>query len=195
MQGLIKHSLVLAAVLLSGCVSYSQHELPPVQTWPPTANVPAQKPAAYLRTTALIQVNNGPGTAAGGAPAALWEKAVADSFRQSNRFSRVSTDKVDSDIYADATLSNNEQFSVASAIISGATFLIIPTTAKNIFTLETVFKDKDGKELGRVKKSESVRTWMQLVLIVGIPFQTDTREIVEALTRSTLDEAVQRKLL
>ena len=125
----------------------------------------------------------------------LWEKAVADSFRHSNRFSRVSTDKVDSDIYADATLYNNEQFSMASAIITGVTFFIIPTTAKNTFTLETVFKDKDGKELGRVKKSESVRTWMQLVLIVGIPFQADSREVVEALTRSTLDEAVQRKLL
>jgi hypothetical protein len=33
------------------------------------------------------------------------------------------------------------------------------------------------------------------VQIVDIPFQSDTREVVEALTRSTLDEAVQRKLL
>ncbi|WP_340053441.1 hypothetical protein [Pseudomonas sp. JAI120] len=38
-------------------------------------------------------------------------------------------------------------------------------------------------------------TLTHLVLIVGIPFQADTREVVEALTRSTLDEAVQRKLL
>ncbi|MBB6289638.1 hypothetical protein HDC32_004755 [Pseudomonas sp. JAI120] len=30
---------------------------------------------------------------------------------------------------------------------------------------------------------------------MGIPFQSDTREVVEALTRSTLDEPVQRKLL
>jgi hypothetical protein len=194
-KGLIKHSLVLAAVLLTGCVSYSQHELPPVHTWPPTANAPAQKPTAYVRTTALNQVNGGPGNAAGGKSAALWEKAVADSYRESNRFSRVSTDKVDSDIYADATLYNNEDYSPVSAFITGFTFFVIPTTAKNTFTLETVFKDKDGKELGRVKKSESVRTWMHLVLIVGIPFQSDTRELVEALTRSTLDEAVQRKLL
>ncbi|KAF1031223.1 MAG: hypothetical protein GAK37_00904 [Pseudomonas sp.] len=195
MIGLIKRGLVLAAVLLSGCVSYSQHELPPVQTWPPTANAPAQKPAVFVRTTSLRQVNGGPGVAVAGAPAALWEKAVADGFRQSNRFARVSTDKVESDIYAEATLSNNEQFSMASAIITGATFFIIPSTAKNTFTLETVFKDKDGKELGRVRKSESVRTWMHLVLIVTIPFQADTREVVEALTRSTLDEAVQRHLL
>ncbi|WP_460132357.1 hypothetical protein [Pseudomonas sp. S1_E04] len=195
MKGLIKHSLVLAAVLLTGCVSYSQHELPAVQPWPPTANAPAQKPTAYVHTTAQNHVNGGPGNAAVGAPVALWEKAVVDSYHASNRFSRVSTDKVDSDIYVDATLHNNEQFNMALTIISGATFAIIPTTAKNTFTLETVFKDKDGKELGRVKKSESVRTWIQLLLIVGIPFQADTREVVEALTRSTLDEAVQRKLL
>ena len=85
--------------------------------------------------------------------------------------------------------------SSVSPFITGFTFFIIPSTAKNTFTLETVFKDKDGKELGRVKKSESVRTWMHLVLIVGLPFQADTRDVVEALTRSTLDEAVQRKLL
>lgn len=74
MKGLIKHSLVLAAVLLTGCVSYSQHELPAVQTWPPTASTPAQKPTAYVRTTALSQVNGGPGNTTAGAPAALWEK-------------------------------------------------------------------------------------------------------------------------
>lgn len=195
MKGLIKHSLVLAAVLLTGCVSYSQHELPVVQTWPPTAHAPAQKPTAYVRTTAQNHVNGGPGNAAVGAPVVLWEKAVADTFQQSNRFSRISTDKADSDLYVDATLHNNEQYSPVSAFITGFTFFVIPTTAKNIFTLETVFKDKDGKELGRVKKSESVRTWVHLVLIVGLPFQTDTREVVETLTRSTLDEAVQRKLL
>lgn len=194
MMGFIKHSLVLAAVLLTGCVSYSQHELPAVQTWPPAATV-QQKPTAYVRTTALNQVNSGPTVAASGAQATAWEASVAETFRDSGRFTRVSTDKVASDIYAEATLSNNEKFSMASAIITGATFFIIPSTAQNTFTLETVFKDKDGKELGRVKKSESVRTWMHLVLIVGIPFQQDTRDVVQALTRSTLDEAVRRQLL
>ncbi|MNC72036.1 hypothetical protein D3C75_1230380 [compost metagenome] len=84
---------------------------------------------------------------------------------------------------------------MASAIITGATFFIIPSTARNTFTLDTVFKDKDGKELGRISKSESVRTWMHLVLIVGIPFQQDTSELVRQLTQSTLDEAVKRQLL
>ena len=61
--------------------------------------------------------------------------ASTQSQTSSSSFSRVSTDKVDSDIYADATLYNNEQFNMASAIITGVTFFIIPSTAKNTFTL------------------------------------------------------------
>ena len=76
MKGLIKHSLVLAAVLLTGCVSYSQHELPAVQTWPPTANAPADKPTAYERTTAQHHVNGGPVNAAVVAQVVQWENLL-----------------------------------------------------------------------------------------------------------------------
>lgn len=195
MIGSIKHCVVLAAILLSGCVTYSQNELPPVQAWPPTANVPQQKPKVFVRTTVMNQVNVGPANTAAGAAAAVGEATVAEGFRESGRFAWVSTDKSEADLYVEATLYNNEQFSMASAIITGVTFFIIPSTAKNTFTLETIFKNKDGKELGRVRKSESLRTWMQLLLIVAVPFRQDTHEVVQALTRSTLDEAVQRRLL
>lgn len=194
MLRIIKACLLLTAVLLTGCVSYSQHELASVETWPPRAQAPAAKPTAFVRSTAFYQVNRGLPNAAGGAPAAAWEKAVVDTYNQSARFARVSTDKVTSDIYVESTLTNHEQFNMASAIITGATFFVVPSTARNTFTLDTVFKDKDGKELGRIRKSESVRTWMHLVLIVGIPFQQDTSEVVRLLTQSTLDEAVKRQL-
>lgn len=196
MFGLIKHSVMLAAVLLVGCVSYSEHELPPVQALPATVNAQQQKPTVFVHIMVMYQANGGPASTAEGAAAAHEGEAVAGGFRQSEHFAWVSTEKVESDIYAEATLYNNEAFSAASAFITGMTFFIIPTTTKNTFTLETVFKDKEGRELGRVRKSESVRTWMQLLLIVAAPFQQDTPEaVVLALTRSTLDEAVRRGLL
>ncbi|MCP3750663.1 hypothetical protein [Pseudomonas sp. SBB6] len=195
MLRIIKANLLLGAVLLTGCVSYSQHELAPVQSWPPQAQAQTVKPTAYVRTTAQYQVNRGQPNATAGKPAEAWEQALVDTYKQSGRFARVSTEKVTADIYAESTLTNHEQYNVASAIITGATFFIIPSTARNTFTLDTVFKDKDGKELGRISKSESVRTWMHLVLIVGIPFQQDTSELVRQLTQSTLDEAVKRQLL
>ncbi|MCF1489303.1 hypothetical protein LZ838_18325 [Pseudomonas sp. AA27] len=190
-----KHLLLLGALLLGGCVSYSTGDLPPVGTWPPKASVEAVKPNAYLRNTSLFKANNNPATAAAGAQALMWEKTLTETYQESGRFTQVTTQKGTADLYAESTLTNHEQFVVASAFITGFTFFIVPSTAKNTFTLETVFKDKDGKEIGRVSKSESVRTWMQLVLIVGLPFQADTRDVVRELARSTLDEAVQRKLL
>ncbi|QBF26978.1 hypothetical protein EXN22_15240 [Pseudomonas tructae] len=195
MLRIIKANLLLGAVLLTGCVSYSQHELAPVQSWPPQAQAQAVKPTAYVRTTAQYQVNRGQANAIAGKPAEAWESALVETYNQSGRFARVSTDKVAADIYAESILTNHEQYNVASAIITGATFFVIPSTARNTFTLDTVFKDKDGKELGRISKSESVRTWMHLVLIVGIPFQQDTTALVRQLTQSTLDEAVKRQLL
>ncbi|MFD2643405.1 hypothetical protein [Pseudomonas japonica] len=194
-MNLFKQALLLGVVMLGGCVSYPTGDLAPVGTWPPAASTPAAKPNAYLQTTSLYQVNDSPASAAGGKPAELWEQAISETFQQSGRFARVSTQKGESDLYAESTLTNHEQFVPVSAFLTGFTLFLIPTTAKNTFTLETVFKDKDGKEIGRVSKSESVRTWMQLVLVVGLPFQADTRDVVRALTRSTLDEAVQRKLL
>ncbi|AZL69509.1 MULTISPECIES: hypothetical protein [Pseudomonas] len=194
-MNVLKQGLLLGALLLGGCVSYSTGDLAPVGTWPPAASSEAAKPSAYLRTTALYQVNDNPATAAAGAHAQMWEKAISETYQESGRFTQVSTRKVESDLYAESTLTNHEQFVMASAFITGFTFFIIPSTAKNTFTLQTVFKDKEGKEVGRISKSESVRTWMQLVLIVGLPFQADTRDVVRELARSTLDEAVQRKLL
>ncbi|QXH33996.1 hypothetical protein [Pseudomonas muyukensis] len=192
---LFKHGLLLGALLLGGCVSYSTGDLAPVGTWPPAASTAPVKPSAYLRNTSLYQVNDGAAVAAAGAPAQLWEKAITETYEQSGRFAQVNTHKSEADLYAESTLLNHEEFITASAFITGFTLFLIPSTAKNTFTLQTVFKDKDGQEVGRISKSESVRTWMQLVLIVGLPFQADTRDVVRELARSTLDEAVQRKLL
>jgi len=194
-MNICKHALLLGALLLGGCVSYSTGDLAPVGTWPPAASTAAAKPNAYLRSTALYQVNDGAAVAAAGAHAEMWEKTISETYQQSGRFTQVSTQKGEADLYAESTLTNHEEFVTASAFITGFTLFLIPSTAKNTFTLQTVFKDKDGKELGRVSKSESIRTWMQLVLIVGLPFQADTRDVVRELARSTLDEAVQRKLL
>ncbi|MFV3405370.1 hypothetical protein ACNFIC_15675 [Pseudomonas sp. NY15463] len=194
-MNILKHGLLLGALALGGCVSYSTGDLPEVGTWPPAPSSAADKPTTYLRSTALYQVNDGAQVPVSGAQADMWEKAISETYRQSGRFAQVSTQKGDAQLYAESTLTNHEQYVPASAFITGFTLFLIPSTAKNTFTLQTVFKDQDGKELGRISKSESVRTWMQLVLIVGLPFQADTRDVVSALTRSTLDEAVQRKLL
>ncbi|MGZ7457804.1 hypothetical protein ACXPVS_13665 [Pseudomonas sp. Ma2-10] len=190
-----KYLLVLLALVsstLTGCISYSQHDLPPVDQWPP-AQARQDKPSAYLHVTTQQQFN---GELSGGVGnAALVEKNMLETFKESGQFKNVTTDKVDSNLYVTSTLTNNEQGNIASAWLTGFTFFVIPTTFSNTFTLETVFKDQEGNVLGKIVKQESTRTWLQILLIVGLPFNERGDVLLKHLTQSTLDEAVKRKLI
>ncbi|TVT86129.1 hypothetical protein [Pseudomonas sp. H3(2019)] len=184
--------LLLASSTLTGCISYSQHNLPPLEQWPPV-QARQEKPNAYLHVTTQSQFN---GELSGSAVnQILVEKSLLETFKESGQFQSVTTQKVDSNLYITANLTNNEQGNVASAFLTGFTLFVIPTTFSNTFTLETVFKDSDGKVLGKIVKQESTRTWMQLLLVVGIPFNERGDGVLKHLTQSTLDEAVKRKLI
>ena len=184
--------LLMASSALTGCISYSQHSLPPVDQWPP-AQARQDKPSAYLHVTTQQQFN---GELSGGVGnAALVEKNMLETFKESGQFKSVTTDKVDSNLYVTSTLTNNEQGNIASAWLTGFTFFVIPTTYSNTFTLETVFKDQEGNVLGKIVKQESTRTWLQILLIVGAPFNERGDVLLKHLTQSTLDEAVKRKLI
>ncbi|MBD9587944.1 hypothetical protein IB254_12840 [Pseudomonas sp. PDM03] len=184
--------LLMASSVLTGCISYSQHSLPPVDQWPP-AQARQDKPSAYLHVT-IQQKFNGELSGAGD-NAALVEKNMLETFKESGQFKSVTTDKVDSNLYVTSTLTNNEQGNIASAWLTGFTFFVIPTTYSNTFTLETVFKDQEGNVLGKIVKQESTRTWLQILLIVGAPFNERGDVLLKHLTQSTLDEAVKRKLI
>ncbi|MDQ3204691.1 MAG: hypothetical protein M3Q94_21355 [Pseudomonadota bacterium] len=184
--------LLLVSSTLTGCISYSKHELAAVEQWPP-AQARQDKPTAYLHVTTQQQFNGE--LAGGGGNAALVEKSMLDTFKESGQFKNVTTDKVESNLYVTSTLTNNEQGNMASAFLTGFTLFVIPTTYSNTFTLETVFKDQDGKLLGKIVKQESTRTWLQILLIVGLPFNERGDGLLKHLTQSTLDEAVKRKLI
>ncbi|MHC8407804.1 hypothetical protein [Pseudomonas sp. TMB3-21] len=184
--------LLLVSSTLTGCISYSKHELAAVEQWPP-AQARQDKPTAYLHVTTQQQFNGE--LSGGGGDAALVEKSMLDTFKESGQFKNVTTDKVESNLYVTSTLTNNEQGNMASAFLTGFTLFVIPTTYSNTFTLETVFKDQDGKLLGKIVKQESTRTWLQILLIVGLPFNERGDGLLDHLTQSTLDEAVKRKLI
>ncbi|MEB0045952.1 MULTISPECIES: hypothetical protein [unclassified Pseudomonas] len=184
--------LLLVSTTLTGCISYSQHELPPVEQWPP-AQVRQDKPTAYLQVSAQHHFN---GELSGGVVNSQGiQKSILETFNESGQFKSVTTDKVDSNLYITSLLTNNEQGNVASAWLTGFTLFLIPTTFSNTLTLETVFKDQDGKVLGKIVKQESTRTWMQILLIVGAPFNERGDVLLKHLTQSTLDEAIKRKLI
>ncbi|WP_277964234.1 hypothetical protein [Pseudomonas sp. RIT-To-2] len=185
--------LLLALTQLGGCLSYSHHDLPQVQNWPPAAPAAEHKPRVYVSLESEHQMNGA--AAAGGIAPLRWQKALVDTYTDSGLFSQVTSQKVESDVYAQAHLLNSERGSMALAWITGFTLFLVPSRVENVLTLETVYKDRDGKVLGKVTRSESLTTWMQTLLIFAVPFNPGPDAIIKQLAQSSLQEALQRKLI
>lgn len=185
--------LVTVCLSLTGCLSYSHHDLAQVQQWPLTAPAAEAKPSVYVRLNGEYLLNGSP--RAGGVDVARWEKILVDSYAASGAVASATVTKAQSDVYVYATLTNHEKGSMPLAFISGFTFGIIPTTFDNKLTLKTVYKDRDGKVLGQVEKSETITTWIQLVLIFATPFNASLDDTIKDLSQSSIEEAVRLKLL
>lgn len=185
--------LVTLSLSLTGCLSYSHHDLAPVPQWPLSAPAADAKPSVYVRLNGEYLFNDRP--RAGGIDVARWEKILVDSYTASGAVASVTTAKTQSDVYVYATLVNHEKGSMPLAYISGFTFGVIPTTFDNTLTLKTVYKDRDGKVLGQVEKSETVTTWIQLVLIFAMPFNASLDDTIKHLSQSSIEEALRRDLL
>ena len=185
---------LLAAALLSltGCLSYSHHDLAQVEQWPLTATEQHSQ-SAYLKVDSQYLFNDQ--TRAGGFNQANLETLIVKQYQDSKRFSNVTTAKQNADLYISVRVSNHERGSLASAFITGFTLFVIPGKFSNELTMETTFKDGDGKVLGRIEKRETITTWMQLLLIVAVPFNESIDPILNQLTQSSLEEAARQKLI
>jgi len=192
MKQLFTAILATALLVLTGCASYSNHTLPEVGQWPLAAPAEA-KPTAQLQVESRYLFNDQ--NRAGGFNQENLEKLLVKEFKDSGRFSAVTTAKERSDVYVSVRMTNHERGSTVSAFVTGFTLFIVPGRFKNEFTMEAQFKDADGKVLGKVEKSESVTTWMQLLLIFAAPFNESADNVLVKLTRSTLEEAARQKLI
>lgn len=189
-----KYRIALLACLclhLTGCISYSHQQQADAKVWPVQSDQPLH--SVRIKITTDHQFNGKP--APGGFNVPRLEDLLVKEYRASQAFSKIDLGQGDADVYAKVQVSNHETGSMALAIISGATLLVIPGTFDNEWIMETRFYDANGKEQGRVVKRERTTTWMQLLLVFAVPFNESVDPVLAKLTRSTLEEAQQRKLL
>lgn len=183
--------LALLSLQLVGCVSYSKNQLADVRTWPLERS--AEKKSAYLKVQTDYLFNDAQGK--GGFNVPRLEDLLIKEYKDSQVFDQVTTSRQEADVYVTVTVRNHEKGSLPLAFLSGATFMILPGTYDNEFTMETRFLDAQGNDLGRIVKRETTTTWMQLLLIFALPFSESADPTLSKLTRSTLEEAAQRKLI
>ena len=58
-----------------------------------------------------------------------------------------------------------------------------------------IYRNGDGKVIGRTEQTESIQTWIQLFLVVAAPFNTVPDKVVQQLTQRSVEEAIRLKLI
>jgi hypothetical protein len=182
-------------VFSSGCMSFRTGDLPRISAWPPQPAKP--------RTTVAVVVSgecNISGTKTAALPQFLevWRDQTFRAYRDSGLFSDVRSGAVDADLRAEVVILDSGNPNIPWAFISGLTFLIIPCAATDHFTITTTLKDKSGKTLGTFQKSDALTTWLQIVLVVGMPFRFPgvvANEMLYDLNRATLIDACAGKAI
>ncbi|HEX6532854.1 MAG TPA: hypothetical protein VF019_09525 [Nitrospira sp.] len=127
----------------------------------------------------------------------LIEGQAQKAYMDSALFSQVSLAKEQSDLKAEVRVTEEGSKALAgiSGFISGFSMGLIPGYVHATLTMETVFKNQAGSEIGSIKKSESVSLWIQLFLVLAMPFKDNPnhviRDIYYDLNRATLDQALK----
>lgn len=192
MKKLIALLTLLTSLTLQGCVTYSQNSLPEIGQWPLPETAQA-KPTAYIKVQTEYSVNGTP--TANNPNIAKLEELIRKEFLESGRFRRVSTEQEASDLYVTVTLRNQETGNLGLAVVTGATFFLIPGKFDNTLVMDMMFRDGDGKKLGRVQKQETLTTWMHLLLVFALPFNESGDAILTELTKSNLEAAAKNDLI
>ncbi|WP_260468320.1 hypothetical protein [Stutzerimonas stutzeri] len=191
MKKLMTIVAALACLTLTGCMTYSHKSLPEVSQWP--LESVQKKPSAYIKVQTEYSFNGTP--KASNPNIARLEELIRKEFVDSGRFSRVSTEQEASDVYVTVTLRNQETGNLGLAVITGATFFLIPGTFDNTLIMDMTFRDGEGRKVGQVLKQETLTTWMHLFLVFALPFNGSGEEILGELAKSNLEAAAQKNLI
>ncbi|RRV26133.1 hypothetical protein [Stutzerimonas nitrititolerans] len=192
MKKLLTLLVIAGSLALQGCMTYSHNTLPQVEQWPLSSSLQT-KPTAYIKVQTAYSVNGTP--SASNPNIAKLENLIKQGFIDSGRFSQVSTEQEASDVYVTVTLQNQETGNLGLAMLTGATFFLIPGTFDNTFVMDMMFRDGEGKKLGRVQKQEKLTTWMHLFLVFALPFNESADPLLTELTKSNLEEAARKNLI
>jgi hypothetical protein len=82
--------------------------------------------------------------------------------------------------------------------VSGITLTIIPSTFREQMTVTTTLRDRSGKLLGKVERSDTLYVWQQAALLLVMPWcypDTVEEEMIYDLHRSTVLQFRQERLL
>lgn len=164
---------LILAVFLTGCVTVNEEMLRKVSITPPQK----KDMTVEVINGELIQKLNGEGQNRGVLSGTTVLNAVSTSIMSRWKSKDLISDygtagelKRDPDYTVTLSGVRNEDSSIAGAVFSGLTFMILPTTATLTYDLNVEFVNNHTKKHYTVKAKNAATTWMQILLLPALPF-------------------------
>jgi hypothetical protein len=190
--------LVVISSLLTGCIAVRGGDLTVSPQFPLVNGVSSK--------SVVLSISGNVGSEDSTTPThpqalQLIEGQAQRAYMDSTLFSHVSVTKEPGDILAEIHVreDGSEALAFLSGFISGFSMGIIPGYANATLTMDTVFKNQFGNEIGSIKKSESVSIWIQLFLVFAMPFKEEPKHVIRDiyydLNRATLEQALKEGFL
>jgi hypothetical protein len=164
---------VLLLIALSGCVTVNEEMLRKVSISPPQK----QAMTVEVKTGELIQKLNGEGQNRGVLSGTTVLNAVAKSMmiRWKNKdiiadYGSAGELKKEPDYTIILSGVRNEDGSIAGAVLSGLTLMLLPSSSTLTYDLNVEFINNHTQKHYTVKAKNAVTTWMQILLLPALPF-------------------------
>jgi hypothetical protein len=192
--------LGMAVVLtLAGCASFPGDQVP--ETTLPSMASYQQRPSVYVDFT-FYQGSAGDANAIQVPQARdMLKPQLEASLRDSGLFSRYTLDEFqkqpgDYTLKLNVYNSGSTGAAMVSGFISGFSFMVIPATAKDEYTMTLQVLDDRNQPVLTGKNDESVRTWMGLIFIPMMAYtpaeavSDSFRRQLNALLKQMVDQQV-----
>jgi hypothetical protein len=170
----MKQLMVLGLlVLLTGCVTVNEEMLRKVSVSPPQKQIMIVE----VKTGELIQKLNGEGQNRGVLSGTTVLNAVAKSMMMRWKNKDIIADygfsgelKKEPDYTITLSGVRNEDGSIAGAVLSGLTLMLLPSSSTLTYDLNLEFINNHTQKHYTVKAKNAVTTWMQILLLPALPF-------------------------
>ncbi|TWC43051.1 hypothetical protein FBY03_101244 [Pseudomonas sp. SJZ079] len=187
------------AFTLAGCASFPGDQVP--ETTLPSMASYQQRPSVFVDFT-FYQGKAGD-TNAVEVPQAkdALKPQLEASLRDSGLFSRYTLDEFqkqpgDYTLKLNVYNSGSAGAAMVSGMISGFTFMVIPATAKDEYTMTLQVMDAQNQPVSTGQNNDSVRTWMGLIFIPMMAYTPEEaindsfRRQLNALLKQMVDQQV-----
>lgn len=188
------------ALVLTGCASFPGDQVP--ETTLPSMVRYEQRPSVFVDFT-FYQGKAGDSKAVEMPQARdMLKPQLEAALRDSGLFSRYTLDQFqkqpgDYTLKLDVYNSGSNAAAMISGLISGFTFMVIPGTVKDEYTMTLQVLDPDNKPVSTGQNNDSIRTWMGLVFIPMMAY-TPADAVNDSFRRqlnALLKQMIERQVL